>query len=369
MSKRIVNFSAGPAAIPLTVLEKAASELTNFNQTGMSIMEMSHRSAAYDAVHTQAKEAIKELLAIPDTHSVLFMQGGASHQFAMLPLNFAKKNAPVHVIHTGEWTKKAIGELKKGYHYQIIASGEKSTFKTLPDITRLAKKSDAAYTYMCSNNTIYGTQFKTFPTQINAPLVVDMSSDILSRQLNISDFGIIFAGAQKNIGPSGVTLVIIRNDLLNQCSPTIPNFFSYNVHQAADSMYNTPPTFSVYMASLVFQYLLDQGGLEKQAKKNEDKAALLYHSIDNSDVFYCPISESDRSLMNVVFRHKDHDETYEKTFIKAATTAGFDGIKGHRSVGGLRASIYNAQPIENIQRFINFMNQFTKQTAASMANA
>ncbi len=366
MSKRIVNFSAGPAAIPEEVLLSAQSDLVNYQGAGLSLMEMSHRSKEYDAVHESAIAGVKTLLNVPDNYTVMFLQGGASQQFAMLPMNFAQNKA-VDVIHTGSWTKKAIGELKKGYQHHVVASSEDDNFLKLPDLSTVAFNQDAAYTYMCSNNTIFGTQFKSFPTQLNAPLVADMSSDILSRELNVSDFGIIFAGAQKNIGPSGVTLVIIRNDLLDQCPSDIPNFFNYKTHADANSLYNTPPTFAIYMASLVFERLIQHGGLAAQEKRNQEKAKVLYDAIDQSDLFYCPVPEQDRSLMNVVFRQKDHNEAIEKQFIADAKTAGFDGIKGHRSVGGLRASIYNAQPQSNIERFVAFMHEHSKNLATQTA--
>ena len=360
MTKRIVNFSAGPATMPEAVLEEAQRQLLNYQETGMSIMEMSHRSTAYDEVHQSAINNVKKLLNIPNHYRVLFLQGGASHQFAMLPMNFAQQNS-VDVINTGSWTKKAIGELNKGYQHQVVATSENDNFLKLPNLSNTAFNQNAAYTYMCSNNTIFGTQFKTFPTHAPSPLVVDMSSDILSRQLNISDFGIIFAGAQKNIGPSGVTLVIIREDLLDQCPDTIPNFFNYKTHSDANSLYNTPPTFGIYMANLVFNYLLDNGGLAAQEARNEEKASLLYDAIDSSDLFYCPVPDQDRSSMNVVFRHKEHDDAFEKQFIADAKADGFDGLKGHRSVGGLRASIYNAQTNANIELFVSFIHEYSKK--------
>ena len=358
MSERIVNFSAGPAAIPLSVLEEAQQDLVNYKGSGLSVMEMSHRSKEFDAIHTSAIDGVRNLLNVPDTHSVLFLQGGASHQFAMCPLNFAQ-NGTVDIVNTGSWTKKAIGELKKGYLYNVVASGEEANFLTLPQIDNSLFSDDAAYAYMCSNNTIFGTQFRNFPTGIKAPLVVDMSSDILSRPLNIADFGLIFAGAQKNIGPSGVALVIIRNDLLERCPDTIPTYLNYNTHSKANSLYNTPPTFAIYIASLVFKHLQDQGGLAEQEKRNQQKAATLYGAIENSTLFYAPVPESDRSLMNVVFRNVDHNEALEADFIASAKEAGFHSIKGHRSVGGLRASIYNAQTQENIDRFSEFVTAFT----------
>ncbi|MEK9727257.1 MAG: phosphoserine transaminase [Candidatus Margulisiibacteriota bacterium] len=359
MTERIVNFSAGPAAIPEAVLLEAQQDLFNYQGTGLSIMEMSHRSKAYDEVHSQAIQNLKTLLCIPENYSVLFLQGGASQQFAMLPMNLIQQSGSVDVIHTGSWTKKAIGELKKGYNYNIVASNEDQNHLVLPDLSDVIFNDQAAYTYMCSNNTIFGTQFKTFPTHAKSPLVVDMSSDILSRQLNIADFGLIFAGAQKNIGPSGVTVVIIRDDLLARSPESIPVFFNYQSHATANSLYNTPPTFGIYMANLVFKYLLDQGGLAAQEERNFHKAKMMYNAIESSDQFYCPVPDTDRSAMNVVFRQKDHNEAIEADFIASAKAAGFDGLKGHRSVGGLRASTYNAQTIDNIERFSQFIMAYT----------
>ena len=280
-------------------------------------------------------------------------------------MNLAHNNQPIDMIHTGSWTKKAIGELKKGYQCHVVASSEDDNFLKLPDLDQVTFNDNSAYTYMCSNNTIFGTQFKSFPSHAKSPLVVDMSSEILSRQLDISDFGVIFAGAQKNIGPSGVTVVIIRDDLLARSPEDIPVFFNYNNHVKANSLYNTPPTFGIYMASLVFKYLIDNGGLAAQEKRNQEKATMIYEAIDNSSLFYCPVPESDRSLMNVVFRHHDHDEAIEKAFISDAQAAGFDGLKGHRSVGGLRASIYNAQTLKNIDRFSSFINAYTPSAVSA----
>ena len=364
MSERIVNFSAGPAAIPEAVLLEAQKDLFNYKGSGLSIMEMSHRSKEYDAVHEAAIADVKSLLNIPDNYTVLFLQGGASHQFAMLPMNLSNNKA-VDVIHTGSWTKKAIGELKKGYEFNIVASNEDDNHLILPDLTNTSFNDNTSYTHMCSNNTIFGTQFKTFPTYAKSPLVVDMSSDILSRELNVNDFGVIFAGAQKNIGPSGVTLVIIRDDLLESTPDNIPVYFNYQNHAKANSLYNTPPTFGIYMAGLAFKYLLDNGGLAEQEKHNQEKSSLIYGAIDSSDLFYCPVPESDRSPMNVVFRHKDHDEAIEKDFIARAKDAGFDGLKGHRSVGGLRASTYNAQTKQNIERFSEFILAYKPATVSA----
>lgn len=357
MNERIVNFSAGPAAMIESVLRDAQSDLINYKGTGLSVMEMSHRSKEFTQIHDTALANFRHLLAIPDNYRVLFLQGGASHQFAMIPMNIAQPNAPVDVIHTGSWTKKAIGELKQGYEYAVVASNEAANHLVLPALDAASFNPNASYVYMCSNNTIFGTQWASFP-KTTAPLVVDMSSDILSRPICVEDMGIIFAGAQKNIGPAGLTVVVIRDDLLDRCPDSIPHFFNYTNHVTANSLYNTPPTFAIYMANLVFEYLIEHGGLVAQEKRNQEKAHRLYEAINQSPLFYCPVPESDRSKMNVVFRHVDHDESVESAFINAASRAGFSGLKGHRSVGGLRASIYNAQPLENIERFCDFLHTY-----------
>ncbi len=361
MTHRLVNFSAGPAVLPESVLMEAQNNLFNYKGVGMSVMEMSHRSEAYDRIHSEALADLRTLLAIPSDYTVLFLQGGASQQFALLPMNLAN-NRSVDVIHSGVWTKKAIDELKKGYSHRIVASNESQKHLSLPSFEGIDFDATAAYTYMCSNNTLFGTQFHHFPNP-PSPLVVDMSSDILCRPLTVRDFGVIFAGAQKNIGPAGLTIVIIRNDLLDRCPSTIPTILNYQSHAAAESLYNTPPTFAIYIAGLVFKQLLANGGLSVQAETNRKKADCLYDAIDSSPVFYCPIPSTDRSLMNVVFRHVDHDESVESAFIATAKKAGFDGLKGHRSVGGLRASIYNAQSLDNCTRFAKFITEFVPSHA------
>ncbi|MBT5856216.1 3-phosphoserine/phosphohydroxythreonine transaminase [bacterium] len=363
MSKRIVNFSAGPAVLPESVLEEAQSELLNYRDSGMSVMEMSHRSAEFEGIRNDAEANLRTLLSIPDNYSVLFLQGGATQQFAMLPMNLASKESSVDLVQTGSWTKKATKEHQKITTVNIAATGESDNFLKLPTLSASSFNPTAAYAYMCSNNTIFGTQFKQFPDTGELPLVVDMSSDILSRRLDISKFGVIFAGAQKNVGPSGVTIVIVRNDLMERVSDDIPDIFKYSVHAKADSLYNTPPTYGIYMAGLVFKWILDQGGLAVIEEKNDIKARLLYNAIDEIPLFYSPVEEKDRSLMNVVFRIREDNDALEAQFVKEATAAGFTNLKGHRSVGGLRASIYNAQPLANIEAFVSFMETFAQNNS------
>ena len=358
--KRVLNFSAGPAALPLPVLEQIQEELINYQGVGMSVMEMSHRSKAFQAIKEEAEQTLREILNIPDDYSVLFLQGGASLQFSMLPINLKQDQKVAQLVNTGSWTQKALKEIKKETTVNVVASSEEQNFLCLPDLNQASFDSNASFVYMASNNTIFGTQFKQFP-KTEAPLVVDMSSDILSRPLDVSQFGCIFAGAQKNIGPAGLTLVIIKNSLLERCDDSVSSMLQYKIHADKGSLYNTPPSFGIYIAGLVFKWIKNQGGLSVVQEKNEVKAKLLYNAIDQSDMFYCPIPEKDRSLMNVVFRVKDNNVDLETAFVKDAEAAGISSIKGHRSVGGLRASIYNAQPLENIEALIEFMHTFEKR--------
>ncbi len=357
MTKRIYNFSAGPATLPLAVLEKAQKELLNFQDQGMSIMEMSHRSSTFEAVLANAKNGIKDVLAVPDTHEILFLQGGASLQFSMIPLNIAQKDKNVSLINTGIWSKKALKEIKKQAECNVVASSEDKNFSYIPSISDQAIDQQSSFIYLCSNNTIYGTQFKQFPNTNNVPLVADMSSDILSRKIDVSKFGIIFAGAQKNIGPAGVTIVIIRKDLLARSDNNLPAMLNYNSFVDSNSLYNTIPTFGIYIISCVIDWIKDQGGLAAIETNNIEKANMLYEAIDASDYYYCPVEKHDRSLMNVVFRLNDTEEK-EKEFFQEAENKGLSGLKGHRSVGGLRASIYNAHPREGIEALIDFMKTF-----------
>jgi len=361
MTDRIFNFSAGPSALPLPVLEKAQKELVNYAGCGMSVMEMSHRSKEFSGIMERADSGMRQALNIPDDYSVLFLQGGASLQFAMVPMNLYQQGKPVDIIHTGSWTKKAITEHKKLVEFKLAATTEEDKFLRLPKPEEINLSGDASYVYMCSNNTIVGTQFKQFPETGDIPLVADMSSDILSRKLDISKFGLIFAGAQKNIGPSGVTLVIMRKDLADRAAETLPTMMQYRTHIKGGSMFNTPPTYGIYIAMLVVEWINEQGGVSAMEKINVAKAQILYDAIDQNDFFYCPIPTADRSSMNVVFRVTGDKEDVEKTFVEQATAAGLSGLKGHRSVGGLRASIYNAHPVEGVKALVSFMNDFAKK--------
>ena len=354
MTKRVHNFSAGPAALPLPVLEEAQQELLNLSHSGMSVMEMSHRSKVYMDIHDGAIEGLKILLNVPDTHNVLLLQGGASLQFSMIPMNLKVEGKSVNVINTGSWTKKAIKEFKKETDVNILASSESQNFNHIPN--QFLIDPSASFAYITSNNTIAGTQWHSFPETKNVPLIADMSSDILSRYINVSNFGLIFAGAQKNIGPSGVTIVIIRKDLLKRSSDMLPTILNYNTHVDNNSMYNTPPTFSIYMVYLVTKWLRKQGGLSQISKVNQAKAKCLYDLIDGN--FYrSPVEKGSRSLMNVVFRIKNN-ELLETKFLSEAKELGIVNLKGHRSVGGLRASIYNAVSQTSVEVLANFMKTF-----------
>lgn len=362
MSDRIFNFSAGPAALPLPVLEKAQAELLNYNQTaGMSVMEMSHRCKEFDEILDHAKKGIKKHLNISDDYEVLFLQGGASMQFAMIPMNLYIPGKPVDMINTGAWTKKAFKEVKKLAEWNLAASTEEVNFSRLPHKDEIKLDSNASYVHLCSNNTIFGTQFKEFPNTGDVPLICDMSSDIFSRKIDVSQFGLIFAGAQKNIGPSGLAVVIIRKDLAERADESIPTMFQFRTHIQEGSRYNTPPTFGIYMVGLVMDWIESQGGLEGLEKHNQKKADILYQAINESGFYYCPVDEQDRSLMNVVFRVQGDKEALEKQMVQEAESKGLSGLKGHRSVGGLRASIYNAQPLEAVEALVSFMKDFEKK--------
>jgi len=353
---RVYNFSAGPAALPEAVLKKAASELAEYGNSGMSVMEMSHRGKDFLAIYEEAEATLREIMAIPDNYKVLFLQGGASSQFAMVPLNLFKNSKKCDFVNTGNWTKKALSEAKKYGTVNILASSEDKTFSYIPELDKSTFSSDADYFYICSNNTIYGTRYTDFPETGNVPLVADMSSNILSEVLDINKFGIIFAGAQKNIGPAGLTIVIIREDLVGDPLDFTPTMFNYKTHVDNDSMFNTPPTYGIYMANLVFQWIKDKGGISAIQKINEDKAGILYNFLDESGLFKATVAPKDRSLMNIPFI-TGSDELDAK-FIKEAAAQGFVTLKGHRSVGGMRASIYNAMPTEGIQKLVDFMKKF-----------
>ena len=361
VGERIVNFNAGPAAIPLSVLEKARQELLNAHGAGMSVMEMSHRSPEFKDIIERAEAGVRKNFSVSDDYAVLFLQGGASLQFAMVPMNLCQEGKPVDMIHTGAWTKKAITEVKKVAEMRLAASSEADKFTRLPAKDEIQLSSDASYVYCCSNNTIFGTQYRQFPDSGDVPLIADMSSDIFSRKVDVSRFGLIFAGAQKNLGPAGVTLVILRKDLAERASETLPSILQYRSHIKAGSLFNTAPTFAIYIVGLVMDWIASEGGLDALEKRNEEKAALLYDAIDATNFYNCPVAKADRSRMNVVYRIQDGNEELEKKFIAESKAAGLGGLKGHRSVGGLRASIYNAMTVEGIKQLVDFMKEFTRK--------
>ena len=356
-NNRTFNFNAGPSALPLEVLEKAQEELVNFRGTGMSIMEMSHRSAIFEEVHNGAITRMRKLFSIPDEYEVLFLQGGASLQFSMIPMNFLGINQKAGYIMTGSWSEKAYSEAKLfGKPYEV-ASSKENKYSNIPALEDIQFNSDDAYIHLTSNNTIYGTQWSVFPDTGNVPLIADMSSDIMSKPVDISKFGMIYAGAQKNLGPSGVTVVIARKDLLKKANTEIPTILKYSTHADSNSLYNTPPTFGIYMLGEVLNWVEEKGGLEAIAKNNEVKAKVIYDAIDNSNGFYTGhATPESRSLMNITFRLSD--ETLEKNFLSEAKEAGFVGLDGHRSVGGCRASTYNAVPLEACRALSDFMIHF-----------
>jgi phosphoserine aminotransferase len=357
---RAFNFNAGPAALPLPVLERIREELLDYRGTGMSVMEMSHRSPEFEAINTGAEENLRKLLAIPQDYAVIFVQGGGSMQFSSVPQNLAMPGKPVDVLHTGAWTAKAIGELKKGFLHHIAASTEAEKFKRVPRAEEIKLSGDASYTYFCTNNTIEGTQYHALPASA-APLVADMSSDIASRPVDVAKFGLIFAGAQKNLGPSGVTLVIVRKDLAERADKSLPTILQYRTHIKERSLYHTPPTFAVYILGLVTEWIAAEGGLAGIQKRNEAKAKLLYDTIDGSNGFYrCPVEKSSRSLMNVVFRIAGGDEAVEKDFAKGAAGANLVGTPGHRSLGGMRISLYNAVGLDAVEALVAYMREFQR---------
>lgn len=357
--KRAYNFNAGPSALPLAVLEKAQKELVDFQNTGMSVMELSHRSKEYEAVHNRAKELLYELLQVPENYDILFLQGGASTQFSMIPMNLLQEGQVANYVLTGSWSEKALKEAKKVGATHVSASSKDEKHNFIPSLENIQLSENAAYLHITSNNTIYGTQWKVFP-KVDVPLIADMSSDILSRPLPVEDFGMIYAGAQKNLGPSGVTVVIIRKDLIGKEDENIPTMLKYSTHAEKNSLYNTPPTFGIYMLSLVLEWVKEQGGVEAIEKANEEKAAILYDAIDESNGFYVGHAKEDsRSLMNVTFNLSDRE--LEKQFLQEAKEKGFVGLNGHRSIGGCRASIYNAVPKEACIALRDFMVEFQKQ--------
>ncbi|MFJ7666022.1 3-phosphoserine/phosphohydroxythreonine transaminase [Lysinibacillus sp. NPDC097195] len=360
MTQRAFNFNAGPSALPLEVLENAQQQLVNFRNSGMSIMEMSHRSAIFDEIHNEAIALLKKLYAIPENYEVLFLQGGASLQFTMVPMNFLQADKQASYVLSGSWAEKAFKEAKLFGTPVEAASTKDNKYRNIPALSDIQFNDDDAYLHITSNNTIYGTQWKEFPETGNVPLVADMSSDILSKPVDISKFGIIYAGAQKNLGPSGVTVVIIRKDLLEKANKEIPTMLKYTTHADGNSLYNTPPTFGIYMLGEVLKWVEGKGGIEAIAKLNEAKAQVIYDAIDHSNGFYTGhATPESRSLMNITFRVAD--EELEKQFLAEAKAAGFVGLNGHRSVGGCRASTYNAVPLETCEALRDFMVAFQQK--------
>ncbi len=355
---RVYNFSAGPSVLPEEVLKAAGDEMLDWHGSGMSVMEMSHRSKWYEEIIKNAESDLRELMNIPSNYKVLFLQGGAYTQFAMVPLNLMKKRKADYV-NTGAWSQKAIDEARKYGKVKIVASSEYENFTCIPELDPKTFSRDADYFYITTNNTIFGTRYTTLPDTGRVPLVADMSSNILSEVYDVSQFGLIFAGAQKNMGPAGVTVVIVRDDLITETSPEVPTMLQYKVHVDNESMFNTPPCYSIYLCGLVYQWLEKLGGVPAMQRMNEEKAAILYDFLDNSSMFRGTVVKKDRSLMNIPFVTGNKD--LDAKFVKEAEKKGLVNLKGHRSVGGMRASIYNAMPVEGVKALVEFMKNFESQ--------
>ena len=354
---RVYNFSAGPAVLPEEVLKEAAAEMLDYNGTGMSVMEMSHRSKAFEEIIQTAEKDIRDLMNIPDNYKVLFLQGGASQQFAMIPMNFMKNGVADYII-TGQWAKKAWQEAQKYGKANAIASSADKTFSYIPDCSDLPIDDDADYVYICENNTIYGTKFKELPNTKGKTLIADVSSCFLSEPIDVTKYGVIYGGVQKNVGPAGVVIAIIREDLIPE-KPYVentPTMLQYKTQADNNSLYNTPPCYGIYICGKVFKWIKKMGGLEAMKAHNEKKAAILYDFLDQSKLFKGTVEKKDRSLMNVPFVTGDAD--LDAKFVKEAKAAGFENLKGHRTVGGMRASIYNAMPIEGVEKLVEFMKKF-----------
>lgn len=361
--KTVYNFSAGPAILPKSVLEKAQSELVNYQNSGMSVMELSHRSSLFEAIIQEAEALLRELMNIPDNYKVLFLQGGASLQFTMIPLNLAQNKKALYV-NTGSWSKKAISEAKKidNVEVAVIASSEDKNFTYIPEIKKEDIPQDAAYVHITTNNTIEGTCFYELPDTGEVPLVADMSSNILSINYNVADFGLIYAGAQKNIGPAGLTVVIVREDLIGQAD-VLSAMLDYDIQAKNDSLYNTPPTFAIYMAKLVFEWIKELGGVAQMEQRNTEKAQLLYDEIEQSALFSSPVDPAFRSINNIPF--VTGSDELDKKFNTEAVSEGFENLKGHRSVGGMRASLYNAFPKEGVEALVAFMKKFEAENGGN----
>ena len=357
--KRVFNFSAGPAVLPPEVLQQAKEELLDWHGSGMSVMEMSHRGKEFISIHAQAEKDLRELMNIPANYKVLFMQGGAIGENAIVPMNLLRGKSSIDFINTGEWSKKSIKEAKKYAAVNVAASSEANNFTAIPDRATWKLDPNAAYVHICSNETIGGVQYHFTPDTGNVPLVADMSSDILSRPIDVSKYGLIYAGAQKNMGPSGVTVVIVREDLIGHALPVTPSAFDYKQQAENDSMYNTPPTYAIYIAGLVLQWLKKNGGLTAMEAQNRKKAAVLYDYLETTKFYTNPVAKADRSLMNVPF--KLPNEALDEPFLKGAQALGMLQLKGHRSVGGMRASIYNAMSIEGVETLVSYMKEFEKK--------
>jgi phosphoserine aminotransferase len=353
---RYFNFSPGPAALPEPVLRQAAEEMLDWHGSGMSVMEMSHRGKEFIAIHAEAERLLRALLGVPASHKVLFLQGGAIGQNAIVPMNLLRGRTSADYVNTGEWSKKSIKEAKKYCAVNVAASAETSNFTHIPKQQTWKLDPSAAYVHICSNETIGGVEYHWTPDTGDVPLVADMSSDILSRPVDVSRYGLIYCGAQKNIGPAGLTIVIVRDDLIGQALPITPSAFDYKQQADNDSMLNTPPTYAIYIAGLVFQWLEAQGGLDGMQTHNRNKAALLYDYLDSTSFYSSPVAREDRSLMNVPF--KLHDASLDDVFLKGAQARHMLQLKGHRSVGGMRASIYNAMPIEGVKALVSYMKEF-----------
>ena len=357
---RVYNFSAGPSMLPESVLRRAADEMLDYHGCGQSVMEMSHRSKEYQGIIDSAESLLREVMGIPDNYKVLFLQGGASSQFAMIPMNLMTKSGKADFVLTGQWATKAYQEASRYGEAHVVASSKDKTFSYIPDLDPAAFTKDADYFHICMNNTIYGTRYTKLPETGDVPLVADISSCILSEPIDVSRFALLYAGAQKNMAPAGLTVVIIREDLIGHAMDITPTMFNYKTHADNGSMYNTPPCYNIYIAGLVLEWIRDEiGGLEEMKKINEKKAGMLYDFLDRSKLFRGTVVPKDRSLMNVPF--VTGSDELDAKFVKAATAAGFVNLKGHRTVGGMRASIYNAMPVEGVEKLVAFMEKFEKE--------
>lgn len=356
---RVYNFSAGPSMLPEEVLKKAQSEMLEYGKSGMSVMEMSHRSKDYDDIIKGAEALVRELMNVPDNYKVLFLQGGGSSQFTMIPMNLGNKNKKCDIVITGQWAKKAAQEAERYITVNRVASSADKTFSYIPKLDKSTFSKDADYFYICMNNTIYGTKYNNLPETGDIPLVADISSMVMSEVIDVSKFGLLFAGAQKNLGPAGVTLVIVREDLIGNQMDITPTMFNYQIHADNGSLYNTPPTYGIYVLKLVLEWIKEKGGVAAVQKINEEKAKILYDFLDSSKLFKGTVEKEDRSLMNVPF--VTGNEELDAKFVKEAKEAGLVNLKGHRTVGGMRASIYNAMPVEGVKKLVDFMKKFEEE--------